>query len=217
MVSRRAIVLLSGWLLAGQAAVGQVEEPPAINPFGKRSRVREDAVPGYIEMSDGKVYVGRIYLTRDARLRIYDDRLKRQRDVPLRVVKQITSQVQKEWMEKEWRFREAANATKVYTGRSYPARIYVHTIELKDGRKITGPLSALVYLRPEDGGRAKKFILHKRHKGEVGQTLAQLVYVKRIKLGEAALAEGKRRLAKQKESEARKGQAAAGSKRRHSH
>ncbi len=198
MAIRRGLVLLLGWLPVGQWAVGQVAEPPTINPFGERSRVREDAIPGYIETSDGKIYVGRIYLTRDARLRIYDDRVKRHRDIALSVVKGIKSEVQKEWMEKEWRFREAADWTKVYTGRSYPSRIYVHAIELKSGHKIAGPLSALLYLQPEDGRPAKKFILHKRHKGECGQRLDQLVYVKRIELGEAALAEGKRRLEEQK-------------------
>ena len=183
-------------------AVAQ-EEPPAINPFGTRRRVREDAVPGYIETSDGKIFPGRIYLTRDARFRIYDEQLKRHRDVPLRVVKKIEATVQKEWMEKEWRFREAADWTKVYTGRSYPSRIYVHTIELKDGRKLTGPLSALVYLQPGEGGRSKKFILHKRQKGEVGKSLDELIYVKRIVLGEDALAEAKRKLAEQVRAEAK--------------
>ena len=33
-------------------------EPEAINPFGPVRHEREDAIPGYLETSDGKVYPG---------------------------------------------------------------------------------------------------------------------------------------------------------------
>ena len=90
---------------------------------------------------------GLISLTRDMRLKIYDEKLQRQREIPLRAVKEIACNVKKEWMEREWRFKETTSNEKVYTGRSYPVREYLHTITLTDGRKITGPLSAIVYLR----------------------------------------------------------------------
>ena len=88
-----------------------------------------------------------IYLTRDKRLKIYDDRLQRQREVPLQAVKQIECKVKKEWMEKEWKFKETTSDEKILTGRSYPAREYLHTITLGDGRTITGPMAAIVYVR----------------------------------------------------------------------
>jgi len=138
------------------------------------------------------------------RLKIYDERLQRQREVPLRVVKRIECKVKREWMEKEWRFKQAASAEKVYTGREYPAREYVHVITLYDDRTIEGPLSAVVYVQPygispgEQGGLRpgpppKKFILHKRDKGPVGTQLESLVYVKLIELGEEALEKGRRK------------------------
>ncbi len=182
-------------------------DPPTINPFGTRPTEREDALPGYIETSDGKVEVGRMYLTRDTRLKMFDESLQRQREIPLRVVKQIECHVKKEWMEKEWRFKELALDEKYYTGRSYPAREYKHTITLQDGRKITGPLSGIVYLKPgatkppEPGEyrphvKALRFLLHKREKGEIGGDLKSLTYTKLIKLGEDAVAEGKRKAAR---------------------
>jgi hypothetical protein len=170
------------------------DEPPAINPFGQTSSSeREDAVPGRLELSNGSARTGLIYLTRDKRLQIYDEALQRQREVPLQAIKQIDCSVKKEWLEREWKFKETTSDEKILTGRSYPAREYVHTITLRDGRTITGPLSAIVYVRPSPQQDAERFLLNKRNKGEVGKTLKSLVYVKRIKLGDDALEDGKKK------------------------
>ncbi len=206
--SRSAVPGLSAvWLmlLASPAPAG---EPPALNPFGPVRHEREDAVPGYLEMSDGKIYPGAIYLTRDTRLKIYDEKLQRQREIPLRVVKQVECKVLKEWMEKEWRFKELALNEKYYTGRRYPAREYAHTITLQDDRTIAGPLSGIVYVKPYadpkgplSGGSGpqaepQRFLLHKRDKGEAGEDLKSLAYVRLVKLGEEALEEGRRKAAR---------------------
>ena len=178
------------------------QEPPALNPFGPVRTERDDAVPGYLEMSDGKMIVGNIYMTRDKRLKIYDEGTKRQREIPLRVVKQIECKVLKEWMEKEWRFKELALNEKYYTGRQYPSRECEYTITLRDGRTITGPLAELFYVQPyvydvgesrshRPGVKAEKHLVHKRQKGDPGTTLQDLTYVKLIKLGEEAVEEGK--------------------------
>ena len=170
-------------------------EPPALNPFGSTpSSQRDDAVQGVVELSDGSSHPGKIYLTRDKRLQVYDQQLQRQREIPLQAVRKIECTVKREWMEKEWRFKEGANDEKLYSGRSYPAREYLHTITLKNGKTITGPLSTIVYVRPvKPGGSAstdrskpaepERFLLSKRNKGEMGETLKSLVYVKRIRLG----------------------------------
>lgn len=187
--------------------VGLSEEPPAINPFGPRQSEREDAVPGYVELSDGQIIAGKVYMTRDKRLKIYDEKLQRQREIPLNRVKQIECVVVSERMEKEWRFRETTSDVKEYTGRSYPAREYRHRITLDDGRTIEGPLSEVVYVAPDasvlsaSDSRAKtpepqRFILYKTHKGPAGTDLKSLIYVKTIKLGEEAYQEGKKKLTK---------------------
>ena len=182
-----SLVIFSVWGVRATHA----EDPPALNPFGSKKTVREDAIPGYVELSDGSVYPGQIYLTRDARLKIYDETLKRQREVPLNRIKQIDCLVEREWMEKEWRFRENANDRKVYTGRQYPARIFVHSITLQDDRKIRGPLSAIVYVQ-QQGKPPQRFLLHKRQKGEIGQKLTSLVYLRTVELGPEAFAKGKK-------------------------
>jgi hypothetical protein len=178
------------------AAVLSAAEPPALNPFGPAKSEssgqpqRDDAVPGCLELSDGSVHPGMIYLTRDKRLKVYDEQLQRQREVPLQAVKQIDCKVKKEWMENEWTFKETTSDEKIYTGRRYPAREYLHTITLRDGRTITGPLAAIVYVQLSPEHEAERHLLNKRNKGEVGHDLKSLIYVKRIKLGKDALDEG---------------------------
>jgi len=189
--------------LAVVLSFASAAEPPALNPFAKSGTSdREDLTPGYVELSDGSVHAGQVYLTRDKRLKIYDDKLRRQREIPLRAVKQIECTVKKEWIEKEWRFKELANDEKMYTGRSYPAREYLHTVTLQDDRTITGPLSGIVYVQPQvytpQGPNEyrpevdpEQFIFHKRQKGDMGTDLKSLIYVKLIKLGDEAYAEGR--------------------------
>ena len=204
MIGALGAALLTAAVLPAAAA-----EPPVINPFGQAPSQREDTTPGYVELSDGTIHRGQVYLTRDKRLQVYDEKMKRQREVPLRVVKQIECKVAKEWMEKEWKFKDAASSVKMFTGREYPAREYVHTITLHDGRTITGPLSGVVYVQPQPDrptepgvtrqrAEPERFILQKRAKGELDEKLDSLKYVKQIKLGPDALAEGWRKASQRK-------------------
>ncbi len=196
-----------GWAIAMAACCVAVwpraeaaEEPPAINPFGAVRQDREDAEPGYVELSDGRIFVGSVYMTRDKRVKIWDANLQRQREIPLRAIRQIECKVEKEWMEREWRFKELALDEKMYTGRKYPARLYVHTVTLRsDGRTITGPLAEIIYVRPYADPSAgldasklqpQRFLLHKRDKGPPGTDLKSLVYVRLVKLGKDAYEEG---------------------------
>lgn len=199
---KRRIVLFCGLIvfLGGSIACGRsaADEPETFNPFGPSANQREDAVPGYVEFSDGKILVGAIHLTRDARLKIYDETIKRQREIPLRAVRQIECIVKKEWMEKDWRFKELALDEKVYTGKQYPAREYLHEITLRDGRKLKGPLSSLFYVikdqdYADDEAAEERCMIHKRNKGDAGMKLKDLVYVKMIKFGEEAVEEGRRK------------------------
>ena len=174
-------------------------DPP--NPFETTRDERTDAVDGAVHLSNGTAVRGKVYLTRGYDLRIYDTKREEFRNVPLRAVEEITCHVEKEWLEREWRFRENANDEKTYTGRTYPSRIYTHQIKLTRGDVISGPLSVVVYISPttepapesgptkaDDPAKPQRFMLHKRDKGEPGQTLNDLVYVKKIVLGAAAVA-----------------------------
>jgi hypothetical protein len=181
--------MIGGWKSGASLAVmawalaGTVRGQEPLNPFGNTGNEREDAVPGVLEMSDGSVHAGQIYLTRDARLKLYDDAVKAQREVPLRAVKRIDCTVLREWDEKEWRFKENAADEKYFTGRTYPAREYAYKITLSNGKTIQGPLQAIVYVQKEGADEADRFLLHKRDKGDPGTTLKSLLYVRSIQLG----------------------------------
>jgi hypothetical protein len=205
-------VAVVAFSIAQRCVAAEGEEPPAINPFGRTTAERDDALPGCIELSDGTLHAGMIYLTRDKRLQVYDAKAQRQREVPLQAVKQIDCYVAREWMEKEWRFKETTSDVKLYTGRTYPSREYLHTITLHDGRTISGPLASIVYLRPQESNEVKEgkdaaapkteqYLLNKRNKGEPGQTLASLVYVKRIRFGKDALDAGQHKAAGKKRAD----------------
>jgi hypothetical protein len=199
-------IVITLTMTLGDMPIICAQEPPAVNPFASKSTQREDAVPGCVELSDGSIRPGWIYLTRDKRLKIADTQAQRQREIPLASVKQIDCTIKKEWLEKEWKFKELTNDEKIYTGRSYPVREYEHRITLLDGRTISGGLSAIVYVRPADDNvaepeesgtdaKAEQYILNKRNKGEIGEELKSLVYAKSIKLGKEAFEEGKKKAA----------------------
>ncbi len=126
-------------LLAVLVPCTGAEEPKAINPFGKNTKPeneREGVRPGYIETSDGEVFPGFIYLTRDIRLSMYDAEHQRKRAIPLERVASLEAVVKKEWMEKEWRFKELASNEKLYTGREYPVRTLHPLPNLRISRMI---------------------------------------------------------------------------------
>lgn len=202
MFAGRRAPKLAGWVALWLVSSVSADDPP--NPFGDTRVQRTDAVEGAIHLSDGTVIRGEIYLTRGHNLRIYDESREQNRDVPLRVVSEVTCNIEREWLEREWRFKENGNDEKIYTGRTYPVRLYTHEIRLTRGDVISGPISAVVYIAPRgDSAEAgidsagvkteqpspQRFLLHKRDKGDPGEELADLVYVERIVLGDAAQGE----------------------------
>ena len=150
-------------------------------------------MPGFLETSDGKVHPGKVSLTRDAKLKIYDEERKRHREIPLLAIERIDCTVLKEWNEKEWRFKENASDEKYFTGRTYPSREYVHTITLVNRQTVQGSLSGIVYVQADQAEEPERFLLHKRNKGEPGTELKSLPFVRSIRLGAKALEEGKRK------------------------
>ena len=166
------------------------ETAPAANPFGERADVgaRKDAVPGYIELSSGAKVPGRICTTRAKRLKIYNLKGKVYEYVPVPACKRMEAVVEWERDDKEWRFKEAGTPEKVYTGRSYPVRSLAWRLTLRNDHEIVGHiLGQPVFV--QEGGKAERYILHQRDKGAMGGNLADLVYIRRIVLGQDAYEE----------------------------
>ena len=174
---------------ANQEIRGQ--EPPRStrSDHGRNGPIRSATTPcrAIVETSDGKVHPGQITLTRDTRLKIFDEQQKKHREIPLKAIKRIDCTVLKEWVEEEWRFKENASDEKYFTGRTYPSREYTHTITLQNGQKIEGTLSGIVYVRAPSAEDPDRYLLHKRDKGQPGTDLKSLVYVRSIQLGDKAV------------------------------
>jgi len=192
----------------GQAATPP--EKPASNPFGTAGGfARQDAVPGYLELSSGLKVPGHIFTTRAARLKIYNLDREMYEYVPVPALRSIDTTIEWERMDKEWRFKEAGNPEKVYSGREYPVRKVCYTLTLLNDHKIRGHiLGQPLYVAHND--KADRFLLHDRDKGAMGQTLADIPYIKHVELGPEAYNQAVDELKAKAEAAAKKAAGAAG-------
>jgi len=160
---------------------------PAANPFGAGPAgvSRQDGVPGYIELSNGLKVPGYIYTTRAKRLKIFNLKREMYEYVPVPALKRIETIIEWERVDPEWRFKEAGNPEKVYTGRKYPVRMHGWRLTLRNDHVIEGHiLGQPLYV--EHNGKAEAFILHKRDKGPIGTDLKDLIYIKRVEFDAGA-------------------------------
>jgi hypothetical protein len=146
---------------------------------------RADAVPGYAELSGGLKVPGFLFTTRAKRLKIYNLRREIYEYVPVPALESLEAVVEWERVDPEWRFKEAGSPEKVFTGKSYPVRMLSWRLTLRNGHEIVGHiLGQPLYV--EHNGKAERFILHKRQKGNLGEALDDLVYVRRAVFGPMA-------------------------------
>ncbi|MFO8012600.1 MAG: hypothetical protein R6X20_04750 [Phycisphaerae bacterium] len=168
-----------------EAAAGGGE---ATSPFGGGRQAgprRRDAVPGYVELSSGLKVPGHIYTTRAKRLKTYNLDRQVYEYVPVPALSAIEAVVEWARVDKQWRFKDAGSPEKVYTGKSYPVRMLKWRLTLRNGHEVVGHiLGQPLYV--EHNGERERLILHKRQKGPLGDTLEDLVYVKRVVFGPEA-------------------------------
>jgi hypothetical protein len=156
---------------------------PTTEPsFPLRSGVTADARQGTILLSSGGNLHGKIAHTQRKPVRIWVEADKEYQDVQFASIRTIDAKVVWERLEKEWNFKESGSDVKAYSGKTYPAREMQYEITLDNGKTITGAVSEPLYLLTPDG--SVTYILHKRDKGELGQSLDDLVFVKHVDFGE---------------------------------
>jgi len=197
---------------SGEPDITFIEEEPdtdtggrPASPFGPgcEGPSRADAVPGYVELSTGLKVPGHICTTRAKRLKVYNIGRQVYEYVPVPALRSVEVVVEWEREEKQWRFKEAGNPEKVYTGKSYPVRSLAWRLTLRNGHEVVGHmLGEPIYA--EHNGRRERFILHQRDKGPLETTLTDLVYVRRIEFGPKAYNQAVDELAR-KAAEAAKG------------
>jgi hypothetical protein len=153
---------------------------PAIRPTTSPFKPAKDdgRRAATMTLSNGEKIKGRFSTTLARPFRVFDAEKKEYRDVPFALIKSIQAKVIWERDEKEWHFRESGSDIKEYSGKTYPARETQYIFTLTNGQTLSGAVAGPLYLQTD--GDDKIFILHKRDKGEVGQTLKQLVYIVRV-------------------------------------
>jgi hypothetical protein len=158
---------------AATSQPSDVFEKPAAN---------DESRAGVIEMSDGKSIRGAIATTAEKPVRVWVEADKAYQDIPFAMIRSIEARVLWERDEKEWHFKASGSDVKEYSGKTYPARETQYKFTLTDGTAIEGGVVAPLYVTVD--GQTKTYVLHKRDKGEAGQTLAQLAFVKSVRFSD---------------------------------
>ncbi len=174
----RAMDSILGFSKKPTTAPAATEPAVGANPL-KNQDEPEEARPGTITLSDGKTVKGKIATTAEKPIRVWVEAQKDYTDVPIAMVEKAEASVVWERQEKEWNFKESGSDIKVYSGRSYPARETSYKLTLTDGTVVEGGIVAPLYVTDDDG-KTKTYVLYKRDKGEIGQTLTDRPYVKSV-------------------------------------
>jgi hypothetical protein len=167
------------WMLSQattKPATTRTATAPASSPLTNRNAPSVRSAT--ITLSDGTKLTGPLTTTPLKPLRMYVEETKEYVDVPIDDIASMKAAVVWERDEKEWQFKLSGSDEKVYSGKTYPARETTYTIKTMEGKEISGSIAAPLYLKR--GDESKTLVLHKRDKGEVGQTLKQLIYVKEV-------------------------------------
>ena len=162
---------------ATQSAAEVPTTQPASDALVNRNKAN-DARVATLTLSNGQTVKGNAATTTDRPIRVWDATIKDYRDIPFSLIASAKAIVNWERDEPEWQFKESGSDVKVFTGKTYPARETQYVFVLLNGDKITGDVAAPIYVETDKA--TKTFVLHKRDKGELGQKLTDLVYVKKI-------------------------------------
>jgi hypothetical protein len=154
----------------------------AANPFRKSDLPfrRGDALPGVIELSDGNQLAGGLYTTVEKPWIVWSQATKSWRRVDFLTLLSIEAVVEEQRMELSWRPKGMGEPEKVYTGKQYPMRRMHWRFKIIDGSVVEGSTKGQPVFVELAGKVSGPFILGERMKGEDGQTLEDLVYVRKI-------------------------------------
>ena len=133
--------------------------------------------PGKIEFSDHTILAGAISLTPGSELKIQAGQVVRVLD--LERVLTLRFAPEREELERSWRFKEAGQTAKEFSGDPYPVRYLQTTVTLGNGEKISGHLYTTV-LYVAEGDRVQKVILAAKQRGKPGENFQSLIYPQQI-------------------------------------
>lgn len=138
-------------------------------------------------LSSGESLTGELRVTDDRPLDLYEVSQKKRYKVALAELAGLTTEIESEKLQDGWVFVEEGSDKKVKLDFKYPLRKYLTVLRLTGGAQLKGHIAAVLYLRPpgDDEAEERRLFLLADHKGERGQALTDLVYVKEIRFGDA--------------------------------
>jgi hypothetical protein len=145
---------------------------------------------GYVVMSTDLRIDGLVWTTATKPIRIFDRKKSAFRDVKWKKIERIQQSPDKDWLEREWRWKEGGNDVKVYTDRYYRAAKFRTIITLKSGEKIVGDAVAPIYTATKK--KLYRLELHKRFKSAkpaAKKELKPLLYIKNLVLTDKPVVE----------------------------
>ncbi|MDD5704904.1 MAG: hypothetical protein PHR35_03205 [Kiritimatiellae bacterium] len=145
--------------------------------------VTAHAGPDRIFWSDDRVWEGAVSLSGAGDLRLHDGT--RLRNWPLGEIASLDWHPVTQRLERAWRFVEAGQTAKEYSGGVYPTIELGSVVTLRDGRSVPGHLlTTVLYL--EQDGTTRKVVVKTKLRGQEGQGPHDIVYPTRVVLGGAA-------------------------------
>lgn len=175
------VVLVAACSMGAEEPGGPAPGGSPVSPLAPVGPPARQARPATVVFSGGSKRSGQVWLTPGKRLKIFERAQEKYREFALADVVRIDVNPEKEVMERVWRWKEHASDEKVYTGEAYPWRKYVTTLAVRDRKgklqNVVGDMTAVLYLQEDPEKKPVRLLIHRREKGEVGQTLQDLVYV----------------------------------------
>ncbi len=173
---------LDYWLSRSKSVASQPASPAKIAQPQTDTRqtfiAPDGCLPGVVEMSDGQLHTGWLGTTPGKPWILWVPAEKRWRRIPLAAVLRIRAVVLEEKMALKWRWKGMGQAERTYSGKKFPTRRTMWEFTLADGAAITGEIKGQPLWIHTRQGRIGPLVLHERSKGEPGESLADLIYVK---------------------------------------
>ena len=131
-----------------------------------------------IEMSDGKTLSGELAILGSRPLTMIPAGSSYERKILLEDIIAVSQIIEKQEMNRPWKYKEDGKVDKIYFDGTYPFINLGTEVLLTNGQQVRGHIISLPFRFKGEG--PKKIFLNKQEKGEVGQTMSDIVYPVKI-------------------------------------
>lgn len=139
----------------------------------------QDADRAAVTLSSGERHEGTFSFTEGRQLELYDARKSKRLRIDAAEIARVSVTVEEEKLEQGWMFKEESDHTKIKLPFTYPLRRLATEVTLVSGDVLKGRVIGCVFYLETESDR-KRFFLTSDQKGEKGQAIQDLVYVKEV-------------------------------------